>query len=401
MARLARASARSFSGWPVWPRTQCHSMRCGAAAASSRGQRSTVFTGSRSAVFQPLLFQAEIHSVMPRRTYCESVVIATVHGRLSASSPAMAAISSMRLLVVRVSPPYRSFSVPLLRSTTPHPPGPGLPRQAPSVYISTTSAMLDLTGGGLHHFAAAGERPLRAPAGLDGREGRHPFLADHHVHAGKHWPVKTTQPFEKAPPPHHPFVTKRRPEAQRPLIDDVEAAQAEPLPDATEAEKASVPRGAAAAPPCQPPYTPEAPRIEGHDHHVALGDQHALDFAQYQVWVGRELEGMVQKHHVDAVGPNGCGRDPPLYLRARHQRRQSIVQHYARPDTAFLEKIDRRHGTSLHQIIAEQILQDIIEGILLLVQYRRAQYPGEPAAQCVSFVFVVRARCVRLHPAHS
>src|SRR3569623_3005694 len=237
--------------------------------------------------------------------------------------------------------------------------------------------MLDLTGGGLHHFAAAGERPLRAPSGLDGREGRHPLLADQHVHAGKHRPVNPTQPFEEAQPPHYPFVTERRPEKQGPLFDDVEAEQAAPIPDATEAEKASVPRGAAAAPPCPPPYTPEAPRIEGHDHHVALGDHHALDFAQYQVWVGRQHEGMVQKHTVDAVGPNGCGLDPPLYLRARHQRRHSIVQHYASPDTAFLAKVDRRHGTSLHQIIAEQILQDIIEGILLLVQYRRAQYPGE------------------------
>src|SRR3569833_2288660 len=257
MARLARASARSFSGWPVWPRTQCQSMRCGAAAASSRCQRSTFFTGLRSAVFQPLLFQVDIHSVMPRRTYCESVVIATTHGRFSASSPAMAAISYMRLLVVRASPPYRSFSVPLSRSTTPHPPGPGVPRQAPAVYISTTSAMRDLTGGGLHHFAAAGERPLRAPAGLNGREGCHPFLAGHHVHAGKHRPVKPTQPFEKAQPPHHPFVTKRRPEEQRPLFADVEAEQAAPILDAAEAEKAPVPRGAAAALQCQPPYTSE------------------------------------------------------------------------------------------------------------------------------------------------
>src|SRR3569623_3138641 len=44
MARLARASARSYSGWPLWPRTQCHSMRCGAATATRRCQRSTIFT---------------------------------------------------------------------------------------------------------------------------------------------------------------------------------------------------------------------------------------------------------------------------------------------------------------------------------------------------------------------
>jgi hypothetical protein len=46
------------------------------------------------------------------------------------------AVSSMRLLVVSGSPPNNSFSRPGARSSTPQPPGPGLPLQAPSVYIS-------------------------------------------------------------------------------------------------------------------------------------------------------------------------------------------------------------------------------------------------------------------------
>src|SRR6266478_6483255 len=50
----------------------------------------------------------------------------------------MAAISSMRLLVVSSSPPASSFSTPRKRSTAPHPPGPGLPLHAPSVKISTS-----------------------------------------------------------------------------------------------------------------------------------------------------------------------------------------------------------------------------------------------------------------------
>src|SRR5712671_5772678 len=50
----------------------------------------------------------------------------------------MAAISSMRLLVVAASPPEISFSTPRKRSTAPHPPGPGLPLHAPSVKISTS-----------------------------------------------------------------------------------------------------------------------------------------------------------------------------------------------------------------------------------------------------------------------
>src|SRR6266851_8985399 len=50
----------------------------------------------------------------------------------------MAAISSMRLLVVGASPPASSFSTPRKRSTAPQPPGPGLPLHAPSVKISTS-----------------------------------------------------------------------------------------------------------------------------------------------------------------------------------------------------------------------------------------------------------------------
>src|SRR5712671_4911461 len=51
----------------------------------------------------------------------------------------MAAISSMRLLVVSSSLPASSFSTPRKRSTAPHPPGPGLPLHAPSVKISTSA----------------------------------------------------------------------------------------------------------------------------------------------------------------------------------------------------------------------------------------------------------------------
>src|SRR5216684_1746212 len=67
----------------------------------------------------------------------------------------MAAISSMRLLVVSVSPPAISFSTPRKRSTAPHPPGPGLPLHAPSVKISTPGR----ARGGLSDIDAIGARP--------------------------------------------------------------------------------------------------------------------------------------------------------------------------------------------------------------------------------------------------
>src|SRR6476619_1902388 len=69
-----------------------------------------------------------------------SVCSRTRHGRLSASRPLIAAISSIRLLVVSGSPPDSSRSLPPVRRSTPQPPGPGLPRHAPSVNISISGS---------------------------------------------------------------------------------------------------------------------------------------------------------------------------------------------------------------------------------------------------------------------
>src|SRR5665213_4241536 len=46
----------------------------------------------------------------------------------------------MRLLVVAGSPPLNSFSTAPWRRIAPQPPGPGLPRQAPSVKMSTSGS---------------------------------------------------------------------------------------------------------------------------------------------------------------------------------------------------------------------------------------------------------------------
>src|SRR6476620_12002083 len=66
-----------------------------------------------------------------------SVCSRTRQGFFKASSPLIAAISSMRLLVVKASPPDSSRSLSPMRKSTPQPPGPGLPRHEPSVNIST------------------------------------------------------------------------------------------------------------------------------------------------------------------------------------------------------------------------------------------------------------------------
>src|SRR5690606_2869392 len=64
--------------------------------------------------------------------------------RLRARNAWITAISSMRLLVVSGSPPCSDFSCGPWRNSTPQPPGPGLPLQAPSVQASTLGSAIDI-----------------------------------------------------------------------------------------------------------------------------------------------------------------------------------------------------------------------------------------------------------------
>ena len=67
-------------------------------------------TGFLSAPFQPRACQPSIQRLLKAfTTYCESEWTSTAHGRLRASSAAMGAMSSMRLLVVRRYPQLSSL----------------------------------------------------------------------------------------------------------------------------------------------------------------------------------------------------------------------------------------------------------------------------------------------------
>jgi hypothetical protein len=71
-------------------------------AASRRFHRSTFFTGCFCEVFQPRRIQPSIQwSLKAFTTYWESECSSTLHGLVSASSAAIAPMSSMRLFVVR------------------------------------------------------------------------------------------------------------------------------------------------------------------------------------------------------------------------------------------------------------------------------------------------------------
>ena len=108
-----------------------------------RFHRSEFFTGCFCEFFHPRLSQPSTQCWLNAFTrYWESEYNVTWQGRLSASRATMAPSSSMRLFVVQRYPceNSRSCTPPLLstkRRMLPYPPGPGLPRDAPSEYKST------------------------------------------------------------------------------------------------------------------------------------------------------------------------------------------------------------------------------------------------------------------------
>src|SRR5687767_2005791 len=89
----------------------------------------------------------------------------------------------MRLLVVSASPPKSSFSTLLWRRSAPQPPGPGLPRQAPSLKISTASSLMVLVRALRHRREGPAPRALLAPGGRDQAHAVHALDRAHHVDA--------------------------------------------------------------------------------------------------------------------------------------------------------------------------------------------------------------------------
>src|SRR5260370_8162636 len=112
-------------------------MSCCPAKSTSSSQRSRFNTDLRLAAIQPFAFQPATHCVMPLTTYCESVMTLTIDFLLRARSPWIAAVSSIRLLVVSACDPVRTRSASPHRNMQHHPPGPGLPFPDPSPVTST------------------------------------------------------------------------------------------------------------------------------------------------------------------------------------------------------------------------------------------------------------------------
>ena len=130
-ASVASRSTTSFITSPEWPfthRNVSSPSRSWNASTSGR-QRSWLSTGVRFDVFQPLASHfAYQRSVKHCTTYFESLT--TSSGPGSASSASSAARISMRWFVVWGSAPLACAPSGTAHA---HPPGPGFPRQAPSV----------------------------------------------------------------------------------------------------------------------------------------------------------------------------------------------------------------------------------------------------------------------------
>ena len=136
---VASRSAASFRRWPECPFTQTNSTSPRALTSSMNGShRSRFLTGSFFEFFQSFLSHPFHHSCRKQlTTYVES--LCTRNGPSKACTAALAAVSSIRWLVVWASNPDDHSPS---STTNAQPPGPGLPRHAPSVNTSVTIAVL-------------------------------------------------------------------------------------------------------------------------------------------------------------------------------------------------------------------------------------------------------------------
>ena len=136
IASRASSSARSLRSWPAWPLTQCQCTVWWASAASSRCHRSTFFTGFLSAVRQPLRFQPLIQlddAVAQILAVGVEVDRAGPLERLQRRDrrhQLHAVVGGVRLAALDLLACARRSA-----GSRPSRPGPGLPEQAPSVWM--------------------------------------------------------------------------------------------------------------------------------------------------------------------------------------------------------------------------------------------------------------------------
>src|SRR5699024_8891196 len=104
-------------------------------AESISSQRSRFCTGLFLGVFQPFFCQDLIHPCFKALTTSAlSLWTFTQHGSVSAFNASMPARISTPQLAVFPALPLSSRSGSFHCNSAPHPPGPGLPLQAPSVH---------------------------------------------------------------------------------------------------------------------------------------------------------------------------------------------------------------------------------------------------------------------------
>src|SRR5882762_12024240 len=192
----------------------------------------------------------------------------------------MAAMSSMRLLVVSGSAPETSLRSLTATSSAAQPPGPGLPRHAPSVNSSTWfMARLESSthfGGGLRR---ADQHPLPGPPSRPHQGHGFDALARlEQVGAGR----------PRGPRPSIDAARKPALGGQRAEIPidtvDIEAQQSHPITQPPFGQHALRLRRERRAPDIAgegAPYAPAAEWIEAANHQAAFRAQHALGLAQH------------------------------------------------------------------------------------------------------------------------
>ena len=305
IAFRASASARSLPWSPECPRVHTHSISCGDAAGIQAPPQFGILhglTGGR-------LPSVSLPEFEPARNAIPHVL--RIGGQ---AHPACAVEGFQRAdgrhelhsVVGGLTFGSEDFPLPTpKREDGPQPPGPGFPRHAPSVKISTRSPTTQRVLCVPHARAGKSDRgqaPLRSPARPHQGQSGDPLARESDVRGPHSKRQRHAAALQESEAVQQMLAAERRSAKVGIELEQVEAEQREPIPETARRNETAAPGPRRSGAKRETPQTQQAPRIETRDDQMPFGHQDAGRLANRLVRLGFELEHVRHDHHIHPVG---------------------------------------------------------------------------------------------------
>src|SRR5438270_4174860 len=261
--------------------------------------------------------------------------------------------------------------MPLARSTAPQPPGPGLPRHAPSLKSSTTSLSMIFMRALRHRRERPPARAFPTPGRGDDAHAVHPLHRAHHIDRAREPQPARAHLLHETESPQPLRIGERRRIATELAAVQLKAEELEPFLEPHQPDESAVPRRPRLAGK-DLPQAPERSAVEAGDHGLALGHQHPLDLAQHVMRVGVKLQHVRQRDQVDAL------RSKRQLQRVRRQRGAGLERERKTVGNAVLpQKIDFGQ-TDLQRPETEHVIYGVVKLGELPVEHISSLGCGKP-----------------------